>query len=371
MSQSIRDLLLAKKLEIEAKLAAAGTSTAAASVSGVASGSIAPAAGASCPDRTDRLGGFSQQGNDSSSERRSPPNRKEVSQMPNPNSCVLSENRRRIIDTLAQQFVLQGSFPPSTDRTETELSEFLQQPSNVDSLEYQYYQQRLAELRAQSSTSTQKTKKRVSRWGPSSEEVPTATADVKPVPCPLSDEQLHQIQLAHLKQQLASKDSMLKTKKVVLEDGLGVPSQEHVTRAAEMAKTKELAEQRTKPLHEGKHHLQDFLPKEELAKFQQKLSKEGAADVGQYEENKLTEDNVGFQMLKKFGWTEGQGLGASSSGIAAPISSTTSMERAGLGVKRPDEPSEEDDEFSLYRKRMMLAYKYRPNPLNNPRRPYY
>ena len=50
-----------------------------------------------------------------------------------------------------------------------------------------------------------------------------------------------------------------------------------------------------------------------------------------------------------------------------------SMDGAGLGVigERPNDVKADDDEFEMYRKRMMLAYKFRPNPLNNPRRPYY
>ena len=35
----------------------------------------------------------------------------------------------------------------------------------------------------------------------------------------------------------------------------------------------------------------------------------------------------------------------------------------GLGAVKPDEPLPGDDEFDVYRKRMMLAYKYRPNPM--------
>ena len=38
-------------------------------------------------------------------------------------------------------------------------------------------------------------------------------------------------------------------------------------------------------------------------------------------------------------------------------------DNAGLGSARPDEIANEDNEFDVYRKRMMLAYKYRPNPL--------
>ena len=38
------------------------------------------------------------------------------------------------------------------------------------------------------------------------------------------------------------------------------------------------------------------------------------------------------------------------------------MERLGLGVDR-GQLTEEEDEFSTYRKRMMLSYKFRPNPM--------
>ena len=38
-------------------------------------------------------------------------------------------------------------------------------------------------------------------------------------------------------------------------------------------------------------------------------------------------------------------------------------DNAGLGVERPEEVSNDDDEFDVYRKRMMLAYRFRPNPL--------
>ncbi|NXB96934.1 SUGP1 protein, partial [Vidua chalybeata] len=50
---------------------------------------------------------------------------------------------------------------------------------------------------------------------------------------------------------------------------------------------------------------------------------------------------------------------------------TTTMDGAGFGIERPAELTKEDDEYEAFRKRMMLAYPFRPNPLNNPRRPYY
>jgi len=38
-------------------------------------------------------------------------------------------------------------------------------------------------------------------------------------------------------------------------------------------------------------------------------------------------------------------------------------ERMGLGTEKPGEISANDDEFDSYRKRMMMAYRFRPNPL--------
>lgn len=149
---------------------------------------------------------------------------------------------------------------------------------------------------------------------------------------------------------------------------------EHKKRAMEMEKTKAWAEELTVNA-KGKHHIGDFLPPEELEKFIEKYDalKDGRnPDLSDYKEYKLTEDNVGYQMLQKLGWTEGQGLGADGSGITAPVNKAIApVENAGLGLDRPQDVSASDDEYEAYRKRMMLAYRFRPNPLNNPRRPYY
>ena len=40
-----------------------------------------------------------------------------------------------------------------------------------------------------------------------------------------------------------------------------------------------------------------------------------------------------------------------------------SFDQSGVGATVPAEVKKEDDEFDLYRKRMMLAYRFRPNPL--------
>ncbi|KAM8728342.1 SURP and G-patch domain-containing protein 1 isoform 1-T1 [Acanthopagrus schlegelii] len=149
---------------------------------------------------------------------------------------------------------------------------------------------------------------------------------------------------------------------------------EHRLRKMEMEKTREWAESLTE-MGKGKHFIGDFLPPEELEKFMEtfKALKEGRdPDYSEYKEFKLTVENLGFRMLMKMGWKEGEGLGSEGQGIKAPVNKgTTAMNGAGFGIERPAELTKNDDEYDAYRKRMMLAYRFRPNPLNNPRRPYY
>ena len=89
--------------------------------------------------------------------------------------------------------------------------------------------------------------------------------------------------------------------------------------------------------NKGKHHIGDFLPPEELEKFMEKVKAiQGecepgkyniwwtevtliTADLSDYAKNKIDENNIGYQMLKNAGWTEGQGLGSNEDGITAPV----------------------------------------------------
>ncbi|XP_069072289.1 SURP and G-patch domain-containing protein 1 [Pleurodeles waltl] len=149
---------------------------------------------------------------------------------------------------------------------------------------------------------------------------------------------------------------------------------EHQLRCLEMEKTREWAEQLTE-MGRGKHFIGDFLPPDELERFMEtfKALKEGKEpDYSEYKEFKLTVENIGYQMLMKMGWKEGDGLGSDGQGIVNPVNKgLTARDGAGLGIDRPAELSKHDDEYDAFRKRMMLAYRFRPNPLNNPRRPYY
>lgn len=122
------------------------------------------------------------------------------------------------------------------------------------------------------------------------------------------------------------------------------------------------------------HHMSDYIPKEELDRF---LAKQGdpaakARLAAQELANRIGSDNKGHQMLQKMGWTDGAGLGASQSGIATPINAgEVKQDNLGLGAELTHEVGEDDDIYSAYKKRMMLGYKFRPNPLGNPRKQYY
>lgn len=147
---------------------------------------------------------------------------------------------------------------------------------------------------------------------------------------------------------------------------------EHKKRAAEMKKTAQRAKELTEMAHR-KHHMADYLPKEELEKLYEKHQalKDGkSGELEDYRKSKIKADNVGYQMLQKEGWSKGSGLGPTEQGITVPINKGSASLGTGVGATKPEELVKEDDAFDLYRKRMMLSYKFRPNPLNNPRRPY-
>lgn len=122
------------------------------------------------------------------------------------------------------------------------------------------------------------------------------------------------------------------------------------------------------------HHMGDYIPPEELAKFLSTCNDVAArkAAIEAAERSKIQADNIGHKLLSKMGWREGEGLGSSKSGIADPIAAgSVKTNNLGVGAHQPGEVTPEDDIYDQYKKRMMLGYKYRPNPLNNPRKAYY
>ncbi|XP_020226081.1 SURP and G-patch domain-containing protein 1-like protein isoform X1 [Cajanus cajan] len=122
------------------------------------------------------------------------------------------------------------------------------------------------------------------------------------------------------------------------------------------------------------HHMGDFIPPEELEKFlascNDAAAQKAARDAA--ERARIQADNVGHRLLSKMGWKEGEGLGGSRKGISDPImAGNVKKNNLGVGAQEPGEVTSEDDIYEQYKKRMMLGYRYRPNPLNNPRKAYY
>jgi len=121
----------------------------------------------------------------------------------------------------------------------------------------------------------------------------------------------------------------------------------------------------------GGHHIGDFIPKEELNKFMSKKDQDRAKSEP-FAQHRLDQSNVGHRLLQKMGWTEGSGLGATGQGIVTPIGPAgVKSDALGVGAAAVGEVTSEDDIYEQYKKRMMLGYRFRPNPLNNPRKPYY
>ncbi|KAF5736419.1 putative arginine/serine rich splicing factor sf4/14 [Tripterygium wilfordii] len=122
------------------------------------------------------------------------------------------------------------------------------------------------------------------------------------------------------------------------------------------------------------HHMGDYIPLEELEKFMATCNDVAAQKAAQEtaERSKIQADNVGHKLLSKMGWKEGEVLGGSMKGIADPImAGNVKKDNLGVGAQNPGDVTPEDDIYEQYKKRMMLGYRHRPNPLGNPRKAYY
>jgi splicing factor 4 len=114
------------------------------------------------------------------------------------------------------------------------------------------------------------------------------------------------------------------------------------------------------------HHMGDYIPPEELEKFMSKCNDAKAVKAAKAtaDRAKIQADNVGHRLLSKMGWKEGEGLGSGRSGQADPVQAgQVKLNNLGVGAEQPGEVTAEDDIYEQYKKRMMLGYRYRPNPL--------
>ena len=70
------------------------------------------------------------------------------------------------------------------------------------------------------------------------------------------------------------------------------------------------------------HQAVAMMSDESKTKFMNKfkaLQNGESYDESDYVENKLTDENLGFKMLARMGWSEGKGLGQDGQGITAPV----------------------------------------------------
>ncbi|KFV91478.1 SURP and G-patch domain-containing protein 2 [Fulmarus glacialis] len=74
----------------------------------------------------------------------------------------------------------------------------------------------------------------------------------------------------------------------------------------------------------------------------------------EFSHKKLTNRNVGFQMLQKMGWQEGHGLGTRGKGIREPVKVGATSAGEGLGVAGEEN---KEDAFDVFRQRMIQMYR--------------
>ncbi|XP_052794706.1 bromodomain-containing protein 4-like [Mya arenaria] len=334
------------------------------------------------------------------------------------NAVSLPENpaAQGMIDSMARYAAAGGDEAVNKLREDANVDSNLWFMSHEDSPEFRYFMAKLNEFRGgvphgaikqengAAGSSAAKKRKRKSRWGPEEEKVEPASNLTHMVTLQefsqrmVGSDTMDTDQLQQIKEQkeLNMMYELIVARKKAHEAALmsEVPgikvkpkyeydsdeetdehgTWEHKNRMQEMMATRDWAEALTDS-GRGKHHIGDFMPPEELERFMETFAalKEGRTpDYSDYKEFKITCDNIGFQMLQKLGWNEGEGLGSEAQGITQPVNKgNVSVDGRGVGLERPDGLTKDDDEFDAYRKRMMLAYRFRPNPLNNPRRAYY
>ena len=69
----------------------------------------------------------------------------------------------------------------------------------------------------------------------------------------------------------------------------------------------------------GGHRFLFYFFKEKTRYILQALKEGREPDLSEYKKFKLTCENVGYQMLTKMGWKEGEGLGTEGQGIKTPV----------------------------------------------------
>lgn len=125
----------------------------------------------------------------------------------------------------------------------------------------------------------------------------------------------------------------------------------------------------------GGRHIGDFLPQSEFNRLLAKARPHTPGEQVFLDEDRpaIGADNIGYQILQRIGWDKDKGLGASRQGRRTPVAAAGQQQPLGIGARASGAvaPEPGDDPFTLYKKRMALSYRHRPNPNNAPRTPYW
>jgi len=127
--------------------------------------------------------------------------------------------------------------------------------------------------------------------------------------------------------------------------------------------------------------ISNLLPDEEMKKYTTLLPGAKKPEPAEAKETiKIESSNIGHKLLSKMGWKAGKGLGAQESGKVAPVAEEAGVtgrsgvlagDMKGVGGQHTWDLDGNEDIYEQFRKRSMLAYRYRPNPDGNPRNLYY
>ena len=105
--------------------------------------------------------------------------------------------------------------------------------------------------------------------------------------------------------------------------------------------------------------------------YELKRFKKFKHDLEQYHLNLTTKKGLNTLQIHEYYQQLFHKNNNNTGGSSNSVLNRPSVEGSGIGVHATHEVQANDNEFDQYRKRMMLAYRFRPNPLNNPRRDYY
>lgn len=262
---------------------------------------------------------------------------------------VATSGKLEAIEQCATFVAINGPDTESVLRTRFSTQQDYKWLMDSQCMDYRYFQHRVVELKSAANEdaeddgrvagdmgSTKSHKKRKSRWGSASDVLPLDADLVQYAIRVFGTVELEEHQWRQLSDQRnmriltdITRKKMKETKEKYdydSDEDVDGGTWEHKRRMQEMDKTKERAQFVTE-VNQGKHHIGDFLPPDQLTQFlsQWQLLKQGKSADNRFERDyqqfkKIASDNIGFQMMQRMGWTDGQSLGAdSSSGITQPI----------------------------------------------------